>query len=146
MKFWETSALVPLCVAEPASASARALFESDPSAVVWWGTAVEGASALARRRREGRLSPEMHAHAEASMDVIRRTAFTIDPSPRLLDRAVRLVKVHPLRAADAFQLAAALAWAGDAPAGYELVSLDRRLRDAALREGFSVLPDEIPEP
>lgn len=141
MKFWETSALVPLCVSEPATPAVQALFERDRAAVVWWGTAVEGASALARQRREGRLSAEKHTQADASLNDMRRAAFTIDPSPPIRERAIRLVRVHPLRAADALQLAAALAWAGDSPAGHEFVSLDQRLRDAALREGFRVLPE-----
>ena len=59
-----------------------------------------------------------------------------------------MVKVHDLRAGDAFQLAAALVWAEDAPLGRTLVSLDQRLREAAQREGFAVLPERavIPVP
>lgn len=56
-------------------------------------------------------------------------------------RAKRLLMVHPLRAADALQLAAALVWAAESPQGLELVCLDRRLKEAALKEGFTVLPD-----
>ncbi len=146
MRFWETSALVPLCVAEPASASVQPLIEGDPAAVLWWGTAVEGASALARRRREGRLSTETFLQAEASLGDVRRAAIVIDPSPQVRDRAIRLVNVHPLRAADALQLAAALTWVRDVTSGRVFVSLDRRLRDAALLEGFLVLPEKLPEP
>jgi len=47
---------------------------------------------------------------------------------------------YRLRAADAFQLAAALAWCEGHPRGERFLSLDDRLRDAARREGFTVLP------
>ena len=53
--------------------------------------------------------------------------------------AERLVESHPLRAADALQLGAALAAAEDDPAGLEFVTLDRRQALAAEREGFRVL-------
>jgi predicted nucleic acid-binding protein len=46
---------------------------------------------------------------------------------------------HPLRAADALQLGAALFAADGDPQSLELVTLDRRLADAARREGFPVL-------
>ncbi len=53
--------------------------------------------------------------------------------------AERIVTDHPLRTADALQLAAALIAADGDPRSLELVTLDRRLADAARREGFPVL-------
>jgi predicted nucleic acid-binding protein len=47
---------------------------------------------------------------------------------------------QPLRAADAFQLAAAIIWADGEPEGRNFVSYDKRLRDAARSEGFTVIP------
>jgi uncharacterized protein len=44
--------------------------------------------------------------------------------------------VHPLRAADALQLAAAVVAAERDPPSLEFVSLDDRLLEAASREGF----------
>ena len=67
---------------------------------------------------------------------------TLSPSDELRRRAARLLAVHPLRAADALQLAAALLWCEEQPHGEGLVSLDAKLRDAAAKEGFSVLPAE----
>jgi len=58
------------------------------------------------------------------------------------DQAVRMLGLHPLRAADALQLAAALVWADRRPLRRHLTCLDDRLRDAARREGFIVLPRE----
>ena len=52
----------------------------------------------------------------------------------------RLLAVHPLRTADAFQLDAAVLWRQELPTEQSFVSLDRRLCDAGYREGFTVLP------
>ena len=67
-------------------------------------------------------------------------ADTVSPSDELRRRAARLLAVHPLRAADALQLAAALLWCEEQPHAEGFVSLDVKLRDAALKEGFTVLP------
>jgi predicted nucleic acid-binding protein len=53
-------------------------------------------------------------------------------------QAERLVSVHPLRAADALQLGAALVATDLDPGGLEFVTLDERLATAALKEGFTV--------
>jgi predicted nucleic acid-binding protein len=54
-------------------------------------------------------------------------------------RAHRLLEVHPLRAADALQLAAGLVGVFDQPEGFEFVTFDGALGAAAKKEGFSVL-------
>jgi len=64
----------------------------------------------------------------------------VAPTPRLRRTAGRALAAHPLRAADALQLAAALTWSAEQPGGEGFVCLDDRLRDAAQREGFAVLP------
>jgi hypothetical protein len=55
-------------------------------------------------------------------------------------RAERLLSLHTLRTADAFQLAAALIWSQEMPRGLEFVCLDNNLRESALKEGFSMQP------
>jgi uncharacterized protein len=57
-------------------------------------------------------------------------------------RAERLLAVHGLRAGDALQLAAALLWSRGETGAHTVVALDDRLRGAALREGFVVLPED----
>ncbi len=52
---------------------------------------------------------------------------------------MRLLRVHPLRAADAFQLAAAIAAADESPRSLPFVTFDSRLARAAEREGFPVI-------
>ena len=58
MKFWEMSAVVPLCVNEPSSATVKSILTSDPSMVVWWATKTECVSALVRQTRDGSLRSE----------------------------------------------------------------------------------------
>ena len=71
-----------------------------------------------------------------------RRADEISPTRHLRDLAARLVSIHPLRAADAFQLAAALVWTEEHPSDSGFVCLDARLCEAANREGFRVLPGD----
>lgn len=141
MRFWDASAVVPLCLTEPETARARALVEADPSLVVWWATRTECISALLRRRRDGRLSSTVVDRAQRILLALSAEWSEVLPSENVRSRTERLLGVHNLRAGDAFQLAAALLWSRDQTSERELVSLDDRLREAAQREGFRVLPE-----
>ncbi|HEY1300081.1 MAG TPA: type II toxin-antitoxin system VapC family toxin [Stellaceae bacterium] len=101
MKFWDASALVPLVVAEPSTPRLQALAASDPEMLVWWGSSVETASALARLERSAALDARA---AVTAFDRLRRLAagwHEVDPSDLVRESATRLLRVHPLRAADA---------------------------------------------
>lgn len=145
MKFWDSSAIVPLCTQEPSSDRLKATLRDDPSMTVWWATPVEMASALARRRREEDAPTREHEKTRARARVLARGWNCIDASAHVRDLAMRLLRVHPLRAGDALQLAAALVWAENSPVDHEFVCLDRRLSEAAALEGFVVVPREIVE-
>lgn len=139
MKFWDASAIVPLLVAEPPRDALLALLEADAVMLVWWGTPVECASAIARREREGALPL---GDATAALDRLRGLALSwqeVLPSEPVRGVALRLLRVHPLRAADSLQLAAAVVAAEHEPPTLEFVSLDERLTEAASREGFRVV-------
>ncbi len=138
MRFWDTSAVIPLCVAEPATARVRPLAEADGALIVWWTTRTECLSALARRRRERRIGPAADKHARRVLHELAVTWSEVLPSEDLHRRSERLLAVHALRAADAFQLAAALLWSRGRTSGHALVCLDDRLREAAQREGVSL--------
>lgn len=142
MRFWDTSACVPLLLAEPSSAATEEILRQDPEPVLWWGSVVECSSALAAAERAGRISAEDHQTALSTLAALREFAFEIEPTEEVRSRAVRLLSVHTLRAADAMQLAAALVWCREQTSGAGFVCLDHRLRDAARREGFEVLPVE----
>jgi predicted nucleic acid-binding protein len=138
VRFWDTSAIAPLLVAEPRTARARELVEWDADLAVWWGTPVECWSVLARRVREGGMAAAVEDEAAARLEVLRSAWYEVLPSEAVRARARRLLRVHPLRAADALQLAAALEWAAEEE-GAEFVSADGRLCDAARLEGLSVV-------
>ena len=141
MRFWDATAIVPLLVDEPQREGMLSHLEEDDGIVVWWGTPVECTSAVARRERDGSLTA---AQATASLERLRYLKdrwHEVLPSTVLRDVAQRLLRVHPLRAADSLQLAAAIIAAEREPVTLDLVCLDDRLADAASREGFRVLGD-----
>lgn len=138
MKFWDSSALVPLLAAEPRTRAIQMLYARDPEAVVWWGTPVECASAIARLERDGSLSAPDAAEAFSRLDALAPSWMQIDPSDEIRESARRFLRVHPLRAADALQLAAALTAAERRPPTLPFITLDDRLREAAGKEGFPV--------
>jgi predicted nucleic acid-binding protein len=140
VKFWDSSAIIPLCLKEPASETVNRVLKGDEDIIVWWITRVECLSALSRRRRERVLSLHAEVEAKAILSVLAGEWSEIQPTELVRQRAERLLQVHPLRAADSFQLAAALVWAQESPRGLDLVCLDQNLREAAFKEGFTVLP------
>ena len=140
MKFWDSSAIIPLCLKEQMSETVKRLIKSDEDIVVWWATRVECLSALSRRRREGVLDNNSELKAKAILSALSEEWSEVQPSQPVRQRAERVLAVHPLRSADAFQLAAALIWAQENPQGLEIVCLDQNLREAGHKEGFMLLP------
>ncbi len=133
--FWDTSALVPLCVRQSTTANAIALYRTH-DAVVWWTTPVEIASALARLVRMKRINATDCAKARKLADVLSDSWSVIQPTDVVRAKALRLVDQHDLRAADSLQLAASLEWCEDVPKGRLFLTADERLREAALQVGF----------
>jgi predicted nucleic acid-binding protein len=142
VNFWDSSAIVPVCVNEPATAAAKSILAKDPYTVVWWATRTECLSALARQTREGGITTAGERQARQVLETIAKSWTEIQPTDRLRATAERLLAVHPLRAADAFQLAAALLWCRGQTSGMSIVCFDDRLRVAAHKEGFCLLPFE----
>ena len=140
MSFWDASALVPLLLRQGASAAARTLYRKHPNVVVWWGTAVECESAIARLQRTGAVTPAESAQARSRLFEAEAGWTEVEPSEAVRSMARRLLCVHDLRSGDAFQLAAALVFADGEPRSVPVVCLDARLSAAARREGFTVLP------
>lgn len=139
MRFWDSSAVVPLLLPEPPAEALLDLLEREPVMVVWWGTPMECASAVARRERDGTLGVSA---ASAALDRLRELSLAwqeILPVEAVRTTAQRLLRMHPLRAADSLQLAAAIVAAEHEPASLEFLCLDERLREAASREGFVVI-------
>jgi predicted nucleic acid-binding protein len=139
VKFWDASAIVPLLVAEKSTRRLQALAAKDAAMLVWWGSAVECISALARLERNSALNARAMTLALQRLRQLTAGWHEVDPSDEIRETAARFLRVHPLRAADALQLAAAFAAAERRPASLEIVTLDDRLANAARKEGFAVL-------
>ena len=139
MKYWDSSALVALVVDEPRSAERRATIRLDPLIVTWWGSRIECASALNRLERDHRFEGDGLDRSMDQLGLLAASWLEIEPLEQVRRRAIRLLRLHPLRAADALQLAAALTAAGEEPDRLDLVSSDDCLSAAARREGFRVL-------
>jgi hypothetical protein len=138
MKYWDSSAVVPLLLADAATDRMRAIYAKDSIMIAWWGTPVECMSALARLEREERLDTVSITKAERRLKQMRRLWQEVQPLETLREIAVRLLRVHPLRAAGSLQLAAAILAREHRPSTLDFVCLDARLALAAQREGFNV--------
>jgi uncharacterized protein len=136
MRFWDSSAIVPLLVVEPQRDALLALLADDAAVLAWWGTRVECTAAIARREREGALAVSDASAALARLRGLAEGWQEVVPSEPVRVVAERLLRVHPLRTADSLQLAAAIVAAEHEPRSLEFVSLDARLNEAASREGF----------
>ena len=136
MNFWDTSALIPLILSETSSKDLRQAHDKDRGTVVWWGTFVEGVSALARAERERVVSHDQLVGLLARWEDLIDTCIIVEPSSSILSRAKRLLLSHALSAADALQLGAALIGFQERPENAGFFSADKRLLQAATREGF----------
>lgn len=139
MKFWDSSALIPLLVDESSSRERRQLLEFDPDIVTWWGTMVECESAIARLNRVPGTDFVARQTARDLLNAIAADWVEISPDNQVRTRACRLLRLHPLRAADALQLAAALTAAAEQTTAIEFVCNDQRLSEAARLEGFTTV-------
>ena len=139
MRFWDSSALVPLVCRETASPRCRAWLRADPVMLVWALAATEVCSALARKRRSGDLPAALHNAAKRRLAILEGTWNEITHYDAVRTRARRLLEAHPLSAADALHLAAALVAVEERPGGFGFVTFDAHLAEAAEREGFEVL-------
>ncbi|MFZ0887994.1 MAG: type II toxin-antitoxin system VapC family toxin [Candidatus Binataceae bacterium] len=141
MRFWDSSALVPLFVAEVFSRRVARWLSSDPVVVVWTLSRVEIISAIARRAREQPGSASLRRVRREVLAMSERWS-EVTALEQVRRHAERVLLAHPLGAADALQIGAAIVGAEGDPPGLEFVTLDQRLADVAEREGFRVLSRE----
>lgn len=139
MRYWDSSALVPLIVEQSATSRMRRIAMEDSAVVTWWASSVECASALARLARGESLTREAHAKGIAHLRAAMTMWTELSPSRDVREQAMRMVRVHPLRAADALHLAAALVASDFDASSLEFVTLDTRQAEAAEAEGFRVV-------
>jgi predicted nucleic acid-binding protein len=138
--FWDTSGLALLCVHQQATHAARRIARLHRRLAIWWGTPVEARSSFVRLMREQVLSSSDVATCQARLAALRRAAIEVLPSEEIRSLAETVIDRFDVRAADAFQLAAALSLHQGKPRGRPFVSFDRRLAVAAASAGFTALP------
>jgi predicted nucleic acid-binding protein len=140
MKFWDSSALVPLIVAEKETDYCLKTLSGDQEMLIWCLSKVEVISALCRVVRDEKFSESDFNKAKKQFNELIQRAYEVKAIEKVRNRALRLLEVHPLRAADACQLASALVATQEDPDRLSILSFDERLKSAAAKEGFDVNP------
>jgi predicted nucleic acid-binding protein len=139
VKFWDSSAIVPLIIEERQSKACRQLLRTDPTQLVFCFTRTEILSAIWRKHREGLLNVADVQAAEDRLDKLADRWTEVDSVTPVRDAAEKLLRAHPLRAADSLQLGACVAIFGTRRRDREFVVLDDLLAEAARQEGFKVI-------
>jgi len=140
MRFWDSSAIIPLIVREAQSEYCIQAYRADRDMLVWTLSKVEIFSALCRRWRDDALGPDSFDAASRRMNTFFETIYEVSAIQRVKDRAIRLLRIHPLRAADALQLAAVMVATEENAQRLPVMCFDDRLTAAARLEGFEVNP------
>jgi uncharacterized protein len=136
VRFWDSSAIVPLLIAEPTTRRLQKLAAKDSAMLVWWGSETECVSALARLERDGGLSSRALTLAFKRLAQLATGWHEVDPSDAIREAAARFLRVHQLRAADALQLAAAFLAAERRPASLEMGDAPRSSRRGRAEKRF----------
>jgi predicted nucleic acid-binding protein len=137
--FFDTSALVPLIVAQPSSQQARRAYRRFARQVVAWTASIEASGAIYRSVRLGALRESNARRALARLSQLERRWIEILATNRIRHSAISLLENYDLRSADAIQLASALVWCNGKPRNRSFVCFDRKLNEAASAVGFSVI-------
>jgi len=139
MRYWDSSALVPLLVEEPRSADVIASLDEDPFVLTSVYATIEIASALWRRRHDGEMTLDEHQAVDRILADLSQTWIELPVSQQVIHSSVKLLSRHRLRSGDALQLATAI----ESARSHEditFVTLDEDLKASAHAEGFPVLP------
>lgn len=132
--YFDTSAVVPLLVAEGGSARAASLWDAAHRVVGVRLVYPEGRAALSQAHRLGRLTPRQLREAVRELGSRLEELDLVEINDQLARRAGDLAETHGLRGYDAVHLAAA-----DRLREPNLVVVagDRALLDAATSEGMA---------
>ena len=137
--FFDTSAIVPLCVAQPTSQTARRAYRSFERQVVAWTALIEATGAIYRAVRLGGLSESDARRAVSRLAQLEKRWIEIPAIERVRDTALSVLSTYDLRAADAVQLASALVWCRDKPRNRSFACFDQRLAAVARAVGFTAV-------
>ena len=83
MRFWDTSAIIPLCIEEQETRSIQNIAKRDGMIVVWWGSIVECYSAFGRLRRDGFLKPKEESLSLGVLSQLAGVWTEIEPSDEI---------------------------------------------------------------
>ena len=136
--FWDTSALIHVCVPGQATRQARKLLRQH-SPVIWWAAPVETRSALERLRFAGAISSNSYTACRRRLDLLLGSCREVQPTDLVRDLACVQLERFRLRASDALHLAAALVRSRQKPRGRFFLCNDERLCVAARQAGFEVV-------
>ncbi len=139
MRYWDASALVPLIVAESDCERVRGWLAEDDHVVTWVWTRTEVTSAIERRTREGLLSRRQRRELLDRLGTLADGWDEVTDVLAVRSRAEALLARHPLRAAEAGQLGAALLVQEQLAGPLTFVCRDQRLLTAADVEGLRLL-------
>ena len=136
--FFDSSAIVPLCVAQPASGEARQAYRGFNRQIVAWATLIEATGAIYRAVRLRGLSELNARRALDRLAQLEKRWTEIVASDRVREIALDALRTYDLRAADAVQLASALVWCKQKPRNRSFVCFDQRLAAAGHAAGFDI--------
>jgi len=137
-RYFDASALVKRYVRESGSSTVRRLLSSGVAATSRLSE-VEISSGIARRTREGTLTI---GQRDRMLTALRRdlpAVAIVEIVPEVTAIAGSLLLRHPLRAADAIQLASCLYLQRQLAQPVPFVAFDRRLLDAARAEAVEIV-------
>lgn len=133
--YFDTSALVPLLVAEPGTARSRTLWDAADRVPAARLVYPEARAALARAFRLGRLTSRQLRAAVRRLDVLVEQIDVVEIDDLLARRAGDLAEIYALRGYDAVHLAAAERVSAS---DFVVVAGDGALLQAAASEGMAV--------
>lgn len=134
--YFDTSAVVPLVIAEESTARCRMLWRSADVAVTSALTFVEAHAAIAQAHRMERLDASAVEAASGQMDALWREFTVISPDEEAILEAARLAHTQSLRGYDAVHCATALRVADE---DFAAAAGDRRLLDAWHHLGLTTI-------
>lgn len=139
IRYFDSSALVKRYVRETGSATVRRLLMSGVAASSRLSE-LEVASGISRRTREGAFTVERRDRMLAALQRDVQTFAVVELTPEVVSQSRLLLLRHPLRAGDAVQLASCLQLQQQLGQPVPFVAFDRRLAQAGLAEGLTVIP------
>lgn len=137
--FWDTSAIIPLCVRQDTTTQARRVGRRFLKRVIWTGSRVEVYSAISRLKRTSTIDAKGYKVAAKQWEKFLDPAHEVNEIGKLISIAETLPAAYGIRTLDAFQLAAALVWCKEKPRNRPFICADHRLGEAASDAGFDVV-------